>query len=85
MARRTELHPIPAIEMRIQDFRPRMSLRGAHAVVTTMLRMLTKMLSSAEDDERRVDRRLTPYMMMELMPQSCWANMTATTAMVAGL
>lgn len=68
MARRRELIPMPAMEMRRQVFRPILSTSGAQAKVTKIFKADTARLRRAELDSRRSAKRLTPYMMMLLMP-----------------
>ena len=73
-ARTRELLPWPIIDRRRQVFRPRRSGRGEQAMVVTRLTAEMRMVRSAEDMGSRSARSDTEYMMMELMPQSCWAN-----------
>ena len=70
IARRTDDAPMPAMEPRRHILRPRMSASGAQPSVTTMLRIETKILSRAEFDLSRSASRLTPYIIMLLMPIS---------------
>lgn len=75
---------MPAMLSSMHVLRPILSDKGAQAVVTIKL-------SAETATERRVavvgsssDNRCTEYMTMLLIPVSCWASITAITAMTAG-
>ena len=68
----------------MQGLRPILSDRGAQTVVMMTLRAETATVRRAAVVGRSSERRLTEYIMMLLMPVSCWASITAMTAMTAG-
>ena len=83
-ARQRDMEPMPAMERRRQALRPILSARGAHAMVVMRLTKDIPMVRRDDLIGRRPSRRETEYIMIELTPQNCWANMIPMTAMIAG-
>ena len=83
-ASKTELMPMPAMLRSMQVLRPILSDKGAQRVVMIRLRAETATVRRAAEVGRRAVRKLTEYMTMLLIPVSCWASITAMTAMMAG-
>ncbi len=77
------LMPMPAIERSKQAFLPSLSASGENAIVATRLVAETTTMRREAVVGRRSERSETEYMMILLIPQSCWANMTPTTATMA--
>ena len=84
MASKMELLPIPAILRRIQVLRPILSDKGAQRVVMIRFNADTAIVSRAAFVGNSEDSKLTEYMTILLIPVSCCATMTETTAMMAG-
>jgi hypothetical protein len=79
-----ELKPSPAMEMRREDLRPRMSGRGAEAVVAMRLTIEMRIVRRVAEVGKRSVRMETEYIITEFMPVNCCTHIMPTTAMMAG-
>lgn len=75
---------MPAMLSNKQVLRPSLSDRGAQRTVMTRFNADTATVRRAAAVGSKAERRLTEYIMMLLMPVSCWVAITTMTAITAG-
>lgn len=85
IARRSELSPMPETDAIKHVLRPKRSMSGEKAMVTTKFMTATRTLRRDAEVVRMELSKETPYTMMLLIPQSCCAAIRNMTAKVARL
>src|SRR5271155_3734970 len=83
IARRKEPIPIPLIENNKHGFLPILSASGAHIIATRTLTTDTITVIRAALEGRAAPRISTLYMITQLIPVACCANIAAMTATTA--